>query len=254
MAKKRRLPASTRRAGSADSVDEGGSSHTSLHPSSTLVELERAQFANELHDDVMPLIFAASAAVSSLIERSELSDQQREQRLHQINDWLADAMSASRRLLTQTYPPQFAGANWTQAVRDSVDRLTDGCETDIQWQLADSANQTSIDVAFAAYRIVIESVRNAITHGNAPSVKVSAERKNGVLLVETVDLGHGFDLNSVAEDRFGIRSMTSRARMVGGTLEMHSSQGGPTRVVFRCPANPESGQPESGQPEGKSTT
>ena len=35
-----------------------------------LIEAERAQIANEIHDGVLPLLFAASASLSGLIEHS----------------------------------------------------------------------------------------------------------------------------------------------------------------------------------------
>ncbi|HET9680493.1 MAG TPA: hypothetical protein VFP19_00535, partial [Candidatus Limnocylindrales bacterium] len=52
--------------------------------------------------------------------------------------------------------------------------------------------------------------------------------------------GRGFDPGSLAgrDDGFGLHAMRERMALVGGTLAIHSTPGGGTRVIARVPHAP----------------
>ena len=87
----------------------------------------------------------------------------------------------------------------------------------------------------AAYRIVVEAIRNAVGHGKATEVVVTGEQDDEGLRVTVSDNGGGFDPDQVPADRFGVRSMIGRAELAGGTLRIDSARGGPTIVNFKLP-------------------
>jgi signal transduction histidine kinase len=224
-----------------------------LDQATRLIESERAQIGHEIHDGLLPLIFAASAAVSSLLDsspgldrsgdtatergKSAAADDPTQAKLQQVSTWLGDAMQAGRRLLTGVYPPELTGTLWTKAAQDTLARLFPEAGCEIRWQVDPQVDQTSAPVAFAAYRITIEAVRNAIGHGGATEVDVVAERAPTGLRIQIRDNGCGFDPAQIADDRFGIRSMRGRAELVGGSLQLESQPGGPSSVVFTTGGN-----------------
>ncbi len=203
-----------------------------------LIEAERAQIANEIHDGVLPLLFAASASLSGLIEHSgeDLRPEVR-QRLEQTLGWIGDAMQVGRRMLTEIYPPELQRASWSLAAVDTVDRLLGDLAKRVDWQLDPTVNDVTEPVAFAAYRIVVEAIRNAIGHGAATEVVVSGKQDGDGLRVTVRDNGGGFDPNQIPAERFGVRSMIGRAELVGGALKIDSAIGGPTSVTFTRPNN-----------------
>lgn len=204
-----------------------------------MIEVERAQIAHEIHDSLLPLIFAASAAVSSLHDRSsETGSEETRKKLEQIAQWLNSAMQTGRRLLTQVYPPELTGTLWTPVAADALERLCAETSVEIRWQIDPKINETSAPIALAAYRIVVEAVRNAIAHGKASEVVVRGEKQTNAIRIAVQDNGRGFDPSQVSPDRFGIRSMTGRANLVGGTLTVDSAPGGPTTVTFLVSQNP----------------
>ena len=94
-----------------------------------LVELERSQFGNELHDGVIPLLFVASSKVTNL--RDKLVERRRQDSLQandselvpvldQLSGWLEEAMQVSRRLLTEAYPPDLGHCDWRAAVVETL--------------------------------------------------------------------------------------------------------------------------------------
>lgn len=203
-----------------------------------LIEMERAQIGFEIHDAVLPLMFAASAGVRRLIEDAQTppeeacSPAERAERLQQIAGWLDDGMKTARQLLTQTHPPELDEASWDQAAAGTVDRLY-GESAGVRWQIDPAAAPQPLPVATAAYRIVIEAVRNAFRHGKASEVTVTTTRQDQRWCLRVQDNGRGFDPEQIGSDRFGIRSMRARAALVGGDLRVDSRPGGPTTVEFR---------------------
>jgi signal transduction histidine kinase len=205
----------------------------SLDQAARLIEAERAQIANEIHDGVLPLLFGASASLTSLLENAgdELTQPLRE-RIEQTKGWIDEAMQRGRLILTETYPPELKQTAWSIAAIGTVNRLLGELAGRVKWQLGDELHQLPDAVAGAAYRIVVEAVRNAIGHGNASEVIVAASRQRDQFHITVRDNGKGFDPANIPEGHFGVRSMRGRAELVGGELTIDSKIGGPTEVRF----------------------
>ncbi|NNE00801.1 MAG: hypothetical protein HKN47_26095 [Pirellulaceae bacterium] len=188
------------------------------------IEAERAQIGHEIHDALLPLIFAASASLQNHLDGPN-SDHGDRENLLQAHRWLRDALQTGRTLLTQVYPPELKNTSWVLAAQHATTALIDD-DIDTQWQIDAAAHAWPPSVASTAYRIVVEAVRNAVRHGKATQIKVVADAQ----LLSVVDNGCGFDPAVVAEDRYGIRSMKGRAALIGGSLDVDSQVGGPTEV------------------------
>ncbi|WP_436715253.1 ATP-binding protein [Roseiconus lacunae] len=214
-----------------------------LPAASELLDLERSQIAHDLHDLLLPLIFGASATVQSLAAKADsanadsdvvLSDSARQQ-LGQVNDWLREALSLGRNLLTEIYPPELESLPWLMAARDTVAKIC-GANRDVTWQVSEGTPLADPDldrsVATSAYRILVEAVRNAVRHGEASAITIKCDDARMVVQ----DHGKGFDPESVPTGHFGIRAMKGRAALVGNRVVVDSSVGGPTTVTlhFDC--------------------
>ena len=208
-----------------------------LKQAARLIELERTQFGNELHDSLLPLLFAASASLSVAIDELDESKNasQREQ-LGKALAWIDQARSAGRHLLTGIYPPELNNLPWDAAAQDAIDQLFD-TPPSAEWTIASELRQASRPVALTLYRITVESVRNAVRHGQAAEVSVSGSVCGDQWVLCVKDNGKGFVPDDVAADRFGIRAMKARAAMVGGSLTVQSHSGGPTVVTLSIPTS-----------------
>jgi signal transduction histidine kinase len=154
------------------------------------------------------------------------------ERLEQTKGWIDEAMQRGRQILTETYPPELKRTAWSIAAMDTVNRLLGELSGRVSWQLGSDLHQLPDAVAGAAYRIVVEAVRNAIHHGNASEVVVAGTRQGDRFRITVRDNGKGFDPAQVPEGHFGVRSMRGRAELVGGDLTIDSQTGGPTEVRF----------------------
>jgi phage shock protein PspC (stress-responsive transcriptional regulator)/two-component sensor histidine kinase len=83
-----------------------------------------------------------------------------------------------------------------------------------------------------------EAMNNAAAHSGSSSVAVYAEVEPQSITVYVRDEGRGFEVNSIAEDRRGIKdSIEARLRRVGGTATVQSASDAGTEWTLTIPRN-----------------
>jgi len=93
------------------------------------------------------------------------------------------------------------------------------------------------------YRIVQEGLNNVLKHADAGRVVLEVKRLPDRLSVSLFDDGIGFDLNGrqnggdtrQGKASLGLVSMTERAKLLGGSLDIKSTQGTGTRLTLPFP-------------------
>ncbi len=205
---------------------------------SDLIEADRASVAGEIHDALVPYLFAASAGLSRLkSDARKLADTESASRLDQVAGLVDQAMKISRQILASSYPPELIGNVWTRAAIDTIERLFVDEPVVIQWRLVGDVDQVTPPVSLVCYRIVVEAVRNAVRHGKSSHVEIVGQRADQRHVITITDDGIGFDPKCIPSGHYGIKSMLGRAEMVGGELSIQSARGGPTQIRLSIPAS-----------------
>jgi signal transduction histidine kinase len=97
------------------------------------------------------------------------------------------------------------------------------------------------EVAGDLFRIAQEAVVNAGRHAGADAVSMSLRKLDSQLELRVTDNGRGFGevdpLGPSEPGHLGLAMMRERAEMLGGTLELDTSERG-TRVLVRAPLAP----------------
>jgi len=98
----------------------------------------------------------------------------------------------------------------------------------------------SSDVETHLYRIAQEALNNISKHAEAQNVTVMLEKRQHELLLIIEDDGKGFDVEELPKrDRsgggLGLLGMQERSALIGGELDIESSQNG-TTIYVRVPA------------------
>jgi signal transduction histidine kinase len=87
-------------------------------------------------------------------------------------------------------------------------------------------------VETAAYFIACEALTNATKHARASRVTVSAQRRNGSLVICVADDGVG---GAAPGDGTGLSGLRDRIGAQGGTLSIESERGAGTRLIAELP-------------------
>jgi len=88
----------------------------------------------------------------------------------------------------------------------------------------------------ALFRLIQESLQNAVKHAKATRIKVKLEIGKSNLTVIVSDNGIGFDPDSIKDKSFGLIGMRERVEMLEGRLSITSSEEG-TKVFITVPYN-----------------
>lgn len=201
-----------------------------------IVEADRAALANEIHDSLMPLLFAASAGLGSIESIISEQDIQAIARVRTIAAWIQQSQEISRQILAGVHLPELDGGRWVGPARDTAGQLFGDDAAKCKWTVEPTAQTCDAKVANVCYRVVIEAIRNAMRHAAADVIAVSGSSIDGIVTVSIADDGRGFDTQAVPPNHFGIRSMKGRAELLGGTVLVDSQVGGPTIVTLTIPA------------------
>ncbi|WP_221794573.1 HAMP domain-containing sensor histidine kinase [Oceanobacter mangrovi] len=191
-------------------------------------EHERAALARELHDDLGQQVTAMRAQAFLVpYQAGQSSDlQQTSSRLLQGCDAI---QSGFRRIIHNLYPVLLEQLGLQAAIQELLDGLEDAGP--VQCQLLGDWPHLDNEAASQLYRLIQEAVHNAIRHGQASELIVSAERlADAGWQFCVVDNGIGSEAIAAG---FGIRSMQERAALLGGDCQIHSQPGKGTRVEVR---------------------
>lgn len=179
-------------------------------------ETERAEIAAHLHDSVLQTLALIQRRAGNEHDVVRLARaQERELRGWLFKDPAKDAGQLSDRI-------KAAAAEVEDGLGNAVDVVSVG----------DTAMTDRHEALVQASR---EAMLNASRHGGGP-VSVYVEVSDGGVDVFVKDRGSGFDLQSVPEDRLGVReSIIGRMKRHGGTAEINSSADG-TEVRLKLPS------------------
>ena len=111
-------------------------------------------------------------------------------------------------------------------------------EVEVHLDLSGLAHSGDIEPSIAEplFRIVQESMTNAVRHGNATRIDVRIERTRSQVRLSVSDNGTGMATAQSARG-IGLRIMRYRAESIGGRLELDVGAGGGTVVRCVCPAH-----------------
>ena len=197
---------------------------------------ERADVAAHLHDSVLQtLALLQKNAGDSAIVATLARRQERELRawLYGNDEKPGDSLVAALRA---------AAADVEDVHRVPVEVIAVG----------DAALDPDVAAIAKAAR---EAMINAAKHAQVDRIDVYAETDGRTVEVFVRDRGIGFDTETIAEDRMGVRgSIIGRLERHGGTASIRSKPGEGTEVALSVPVRAgDSGQTDSAHPERVTT-
>ena len=191
---------------------------------STIQEEERAEIARDLHDEIGPYLFAMgvdAAAAKKLAEtggQGDIADH-----LQSIRDGVVHVQQQVRAILGRLRSGTLAEFGLLQAL-ENLTAFWRSHRREVKITIEMSGFDKGFGEAFdgAVYRIVQESLSNAMRHGRPRSVEITIDAGSGhEVVVQVADDGGG--LKTPAETRgFGLRGMAERVTALGGNLDVRA--------------------------------
>jgi YD repeat-containing protein len=210
------------------------------------IDEERLRIARELHDVVAHTMATinvqATAAAHVLADQPEAAAEA----LQTIRGASKDGLRELRAILNVLRQADEADPIQPAPGLAQLDTLIAGA---VKAGLPTRLTQTGLarplpaEVDLAAYRIVQESLTNAIRHAGRATAAVRLGYDDTGLLIEVTDNGRGPVPGPGEGTGHGLIGMRERAAAVGGDLHVGPGRRGGFQVTARLPARPRAKQP-----------
>lgn len=199
------------------------------------IQEERVRISRDLHDHIGSQLTIISSAVDN-IAFSE-SDEGKKEALYEIADNGRNTMIQLRETIWAMNQTVIDLDTLVAKTREFVSRLKlENQKVEVVLQSDEDAD-LSPAVAINLYRIVQESVNNAVKYAEFSLLQIDFEKQNGSLSIKVEDDGRGFLVNDLSEKGYGLINMRQRVTGFDGTLELDSIPGKGTRVKVKVPFN-----------------
>jgi signal transduction histidine kinase len=201
----------------------------------THYEREKARLARELHDELGGILTPAKMDLSWLEARLEDKDDEFARRLARLSALIDQGIDLKRRVIEELRPSLLDHLGLAAAVQWFVDETCGAAKLQSRVTVS-KLERLSPDLEIALYRIVQESVLNAVRHSKATLVELLVERTGDGVKIAVHDNGVGIpDLDQARTQSHGLVGMSHRMRAINGTLDIQSSHGQGTKILAFLP-------------------
>jgi two-component system, NarL family, sensor histidine kinase DegS len=200
-------------------------------------EEERRRLSREIHDGPAQML-ANVLMRSDLIERiyRERGVDDAFKEIRDLRKMVRSALYEVRRIIYDLRPMALDDLGLVPTLKKYLSTIEEySNRTKITFINAGSEKRLPSRLEVALFRLVQESVQNALKHAEANNIQVKIEiGKNHVILVIKDD-GKGFDVNIKKENSFGLIGMKERVDLLEGEMTIDSKIGAGTVIMIRVP-------------------
>ncbi len=196
-------------------------------------EMERKRIAMELHDSLGGSITAVKFRIEhAIFELGQSANVKSRQLFDGIVVMLQNLIEEVRRIHSNIWPSVLSDFGLTMAIDWCCRKFEeDYPHIRIEKTLLLEEPEAPDVLKIVIFRIIQEALNNVAKHSGANSVTLRLDKQNGAIEMRIRDNGKGFDVAEARESAsisacVGLSSMTERARLSGGSLEIESGRTG----------------------------
>lgn len=196
---------------------------------------ERKRIAHELHDGLGQSLVAASMNLQSAKADIENLSPKRQKQFETGVTLLKEALSETRSIAHNLMPKVISDYGLLAALENLVKNFQKS--TEIEFHFDHNCEELKLDnqAEINIYRIVQETVSNAVRHAQCSTVNIELQLKKNTLNLTIKDDGIGAKLDRGHENKgLGLRSIKTRVSNLKGSIEIESKpqEGMETRITI----------------------
>ena len=200
-------------------------------------ERERQRIGSDLHDEIGSTLSAANLLMGQLARSVGGGDQAL---VASVRESLSDSIQNVRNISHNLHPVVLARFGLAEALHSlyfaGAGPLADLIEVQVDLDVTLPYPQE-----LALYRIVQESVNNALKHAQATRITLALTQQRMQLLLVVSDNGQGFDYRHTQQSNtsgLGLKNLEARVSLLNAVLHLDSAPGRGTqiRVIIPLPA------------------
>jgi two-component system NarL family sensor kinase len=200
------------------------------------LENERKRVSADLHDEIGPNLSAVILYANLIEETSEDNIEAK----NKIEEILKDTLQMVRAISQNITPKYIQDRGLEVSLGTMVENFNRGLngKTEIKLDVVSLPIDLGEIENINIYRIVQESINNAIKHAEATEIRIHFEVVGNKTFISISDNGKGFEYTGMgtgSNSGIGLKNIQSRVIFLGGQLNIYSQKGKGTQIVAEIP-------------------
>jgi signal transduction histidine kinase len=196
---------------------------------------ECARIARELREDIIQRLAVLSLRLEGLALLAQVSSTQAEAAIEKARDDISGLSRDVQGLAHRLYPARAEYLGVEAAVAALCRETASKYDVEIELQVECIPQGLPGRIGVCLYRVLQESLQNAIAHSGARKVEVSLRGGDDRIDLTIRDMGTGFDVGEARETGLGLTSMKERLNAVHGQLDITSEPNHGTTIHASVP-------------------
>lgn len=199
-------------------------------------EDERRKISREIHDgpaQMLANILLRSELVDRTFREGTVDDALKE--IKSVRKMIRSSLYEVRRIIYDLRPMALDDLGLIPTIKKYVATIADYNDTEIEFSTMGLEKRLNQKYEIAFFRLVQESIQNAIKHAEATLIKVKLDVGAKDLVMVINDNGKGFDPALKRDKSFGLIGMRERVEMLNGKLTINSTIGEGTKIMIKVP-------------------
>jgi len=202
-------------------------------------ESERGRISRELHDGIGQSITAMKLSVGYLLKNQKL-DSNSVSVLNELRELISDTTSEIRQISFNLKPSILIDYGLVPALLKTIESIGDKSNMVIRLHYDDKGVRFNKSIETSLFRIVQESVNNAIRYSGAKRMDIYLTYNQTRVMLRINDDGKGFDKSKLGlmdhgTSGQGIINMRHRASALNGNFEIKSHPNKGTEIIVNIP-------------------
>ncbi|MCC5834911.1 MAG: PAS domain-containing protein [Opitutales bacterium] len=208
-----------------------------VHELSATEQRERKRMASILHDDLQQLLVAVKIQLE--MARSELENPETLEKIDRAISHLDDSIETTHTLVRQTNPKTLYEKGLFPALQSLCGEMSERHGLSVKSVFCEQEPELSDNLKTVLFEGIRELLFNIVKHANVDAASLTIESTTKTLSAHVVDKGQGFDQETISKTKdqsaFGMESVGTRVKALGGTWKLSSQLGKGTNVHITVP-------------------
>jgi PAS domain S-box-containing protein len=197
-------------------------------------EEERRRISESLHNGLGQILFATRISMNHLSKEKAVSDPEKFEKSKDYTEHLLTrAIWESRNISHELMPTTLDTFGLRSAIDDVCKQLSDSIQFKCEYNGVEMRLEKYLELAI--YRTVQELMLNVVKHAEATSAEVQVNINSDEIQIRVSDNGRGMKEALYTESGIGLSSISSKIKLLSGTVDIKSVPGNGTDVIVHIP-------------------
>ena len=183
---------------------------------------ERNRLAREIHDTLGHTLTGIATGLDACLALIDISPEQTKKQLQLLSEVSREGIKDVRRSVNELRPDALERLSLDAAIRKMIIDMSQASDVQIYFSTEEKHLKFDEDEENAIYRVIQESITNAVRHGKAGKIWITMKRQDGEILLSIKDNGIGA---KEIKSGFGTKHIKERIEMLHGTVSFDGNDG-----------------------------